>query len=140
MIGVAQVIGMNPILRSFFSRGPPSAKASVAVVSGKNCPRAASAVDGCAEVFGEEPESLHGNGGEHPGLVAEVVGGGGVGDADPASHVPEAEVLGSRLGQSGGGGVDHLLAQVALVVDPDAPDGLHAISPHSGLTVSISGT
>ena len=31
MIGVAQVIGMNPILRSFFSSGPaPSAKASVA--------------------------------------------------------------------------------------------------------------
>jgi hypothetical protein len=30
MIGVAQVIGMKPTLRSFFSSGPPSANASVA--------------------------------------------------------------------------------------------------------------
>lgn len=80
---------------------------------------------------------MHGNGGEHPGLVAEVVGGGGVGDADPAGHVPEADVLGSRVGQRGGGGVDHRLAQVALVVNPNAPDGLHVISLRSCLTVSI---
>ena len=37
MIGVAQVIGMKPTLRSFFSSGPPCANASVAVFSGKNC-------------------------------------------------------------------------------------------------------
>jgi hypothetical protein len=36
MIGVAQVIGMKPTLRSFFSGGPPAANSSVAVLSGKN--------------------------------------------------------------------------------------------------------
>src|SRR6201988_2671440 len=45
MIGVAQVIGMNPTLRSFFSIAPPCANTSVAVLSGKSCERAASAVD-----------------------------------------------------------------------------------------------
>ena len=45
MIGVAQVIGMKPTLRSFFSGVPVSAKASVAVFSGKNCDSAASAVE-----------------------------------------------------------------------------------------------
>ena len=45
MIGVAQVIGMKPTLRSFFSGVPASAKASVAVLIGKNCEIAASAVD-----------------------------------------------------------------------------------------------
>ena len=35
MIGVAQVIGMKPTLRSFFSSGPPSANASVAVFERK---------------------------------------------------------------------------------------------------------
>ena len=44
MIGVAQVIGMKPTLRSFFSSGPPCANASVAVFNGKNCDSAASAV------------------------------------------------------------------------------------------------
>ena len=45
IIGVAQVIGMNPTLRSFFSMGPPLAKTSLAVFSGKNCDSAASAVE-----------------------------------------------------------------------------------------------
>ena len=45
MIGVAQVIGMKPTLRSFFSGAPPCAKTSVAVLSGKNCEIAASAVE-----------------------------------------------------------------------------------------------
>ena len=45
MIGVAQVIGMKPTLRSFFSGAPPCANASVAVLSGKNCEIAASAVE-----------------------------------------------------------------------------------------------
>src|SRR5262245_33268691 len=45
MIGVAQVIGINPTLRSFFSIGPPAAKISVAVLSGKNCDNAATAAD-----------------------------------------------------------------------------------------------
>ncbi len=45
MMGVAQVIGMNPTLRSFFSIGPPCANTSVAVASGKNCASAASAVE-----------------------------------------------------------------------------------------------
>ena len=45
MIGVAQVIGMKPTLRSFFSGTPPCAKTSVAVLSGKNCEIAASAVE-----------------------------------------------------------------------------------------------
>ena len=45
MFGVAQVIGIKPTLRSFFSIGPPAAKISVAVLSGKNCDSAASAVD-----------------------------------------------------------------------------------------------
>ena len=45
MIGVAQVIGMKPTLRSFFSSGPPCANTSVAVFSGKNCESAASAVE-----------------------------------------------------------------------------------------------
>jgi hypothetical protein len=44
MIGVAQVIGMKPTLRSFFS-GIASANASVAVLSGKNCEIAANAVE-----------------------------------------------------------------------------------------------
>ncbi len=45
MIGVAQVIGMKPTLRSFFSGVPVSANTSVAVLIGKNCDNAASAVD-----------------------------------------------------------------------------------------------
>jgi hypothetical protein len=45
MIGVAQVIGMKPTLRSFFSGAPPCANNSVAVCSGKNCEMAASAVE-----------------------------------------------------------------------------------------------
>src|SRR5882757_4711562 len=45
MIGVAQVIGMKPTLRSFFSGVPASANASVAVLIGKNCDSAASAVE-----------------------------------------------------------------------------------------------
>ena len=46
MIGVAQVIGMKPTLRSFFSGAPaPCANTSVAVLSGKNCASAASAVE-----------------------------------------------------------------------------------------------
>src|SRR5262245_63350186 len=45
MIGVAQVIGMKPTLRSFFSMAPPCANTSVAVRSGKTCESAASAVE-----------------------------------------------------------------------------------------------
>jgi hypothetical protein len=45
MMGVAQVIGMNPTLRSFFSSGLACANTSVAVASGKNCEIAASAVE-----------------------------------------------------------------------------------------------
>src|SRR2546430_4485006 len=45
MIGVAQVIGMKPTLRSFFSSAPPCANTSVAVLSGKSCESAASAVE-----------------------------------------------------------------------------------------------
>jgi hypothetical protein len=45
MMGVAQVIGMNPTLRSFFSIGPVSANTSVAALSGKSWESAASAVD-----------------------------------------------------------------------------------------------
>ena len=45
MMGVAQVIGMNPTLRSFFSSAPPCANTSVAVLSGKNWLSAASAVE-----------------------------------------------------------------------------------------------
>jgi hypothetical protein len=45
MIGVAQVIGMNPTFRSFFSGSPaPCANSSVAALSGNNCESAASAV------------------------------------------------------------------------------------------------
>ncbi len=49
MIGVAQVIGMKPTLRSVFSSAPGAAKTSVAVLSGKNCERAASAVEAPTE-------------------------------------------------------------------------------------------
>ena len=45
MIGVAQVMGMNPTFRSFFSGAAAWAKASMAVPSGKNCAMAASAVE-----------------------------------------------------------------------------------------------
>ena len=45
MIGVAQVIGMKPTLRSFFSGVPACANTSVAVLIGKNCETAASAVE-----------------------------------------------------------------------------------------------
>jgi hypothetical protein len=45
MIGVAQVIGMKPTLRSFFSIAPPCANTSVALRSGKTCDTAASAVE-----------------------------------------------------------------------------------------------
>jgi hypothetical protein len=54
-----------------------------------------------------------------------MVGRGGVGDTDPAGYVPQAEVLWSHLGQRRRGGVDHLLAKVPLIVDPDTPAGLH---------------
>jgi len=42
---VAQVIGIKPTLRSFFSGAAPSANTSLAVFSGKNCESAASAAD-----------------------------------------------------------------------------------------------
>ena len=45
MIGVPQVIGINPTFRSLFSMAPPLANTSVAVLSGKNCDSAASAVE-----------------------------------------------------------------------------------------------
>ena len=45
MIGVAQVIGMKPTFRSFFSGVPACANTSVAVLIGKNCESAASAVE-----------------------------------------------------------------------------------------------
>jgi hypothetical protein len=45
MIGVPQVIGMKPTLRSFFSSAPPCANTSVAAPSGKNWEIAASAVE-----------------------------------------------------------------------------------------------
>jgi len=48
MIGVAQVIGMKPTLRSFFSIAPlgePCANSSVAVLSVKSYDSAASAVE-----------------------------------------------------------------------------------------------
>jgi hypothetical protein len=45
MIGVAQVIGMKPTFRSFFSGAPASPNASVAILTGKNWEMAASAVD-----------------------------------------------------------------------------------------------
>jgi hypothetical protein len=45
MIGVAQVIGMNPTFRSFFSGTLVCAKTSVASLSGKSCESAASAVE-----------------------------------------------------------------------------------------------
>jgi hypothetical protein len=44
MMGVAQVMGMKPTLRSFFS-GTAWANTSVASPSGKNCEMAAMAVD-----------------------------------------------------------------------------------------------
>jgi hypothetical protein len=34
-------------------------------------------------------------------------------------------VLCARLGQRRRGGVDHLLTEVPLIVDPDTPAGLH---------------
>ena len=50
MMGVAQVIGIKPTLRSFFSGAPaPCAKTSVAVANGKNCASAASAVEAPTE-------------------------------------------------------------------------------------------
>ena len=45
MIGVAQVMGMKPTFRSFFSGAAAWAKASMAVPSGKNCEIAARAVE-----------------------------------------------------------------------------------------------
>ena len=45
MMGVAQVMGMKPTLRSFFSGAGAWANTSVAVPSGKNCEMAASAVE-----------------------------------------------------------------------------------------------
>jgi len=45
MMGVAQVMGMKPTLRSFFSSAPPCANTSLAVLSGKSCESAASAVE-----------------------------------------------------------------------------------------------
>ena len=44
MIGVAQVIGMNPIERSVFSSGPvPALAIAFASASGKSCPTIESA-------------------------------------------------------------------------------------------------
>jgi hypothetical protein len=45
MIGVAQVMGMKPTLRSFFSGAAAWANTSVAMPSGKNWAMAASAVE-----------------------------------------------------------------------------------------------
>ena len=44
MIGVAQVMGMKPTLRLFFSGAPACAKASVAAPTGNRLPNAAASV------------------------------------------------------------------------------------------------
>ena len=61
MIGVAQVIGMNPTLRSFFSIAPPCANTSVAVFSGKNCESAASAVEAPTDLRNARRAASRGN-------------------------------------------------------------------------------
>ncbi len=61
MIGVAQVIGMNPTLRSFFSIAPPCANTSVAVLSGKSCESTASAVDAPTDLRNARRAASFGN-------------------------------------------------------------------------------
>jgi len=61
MIGVAQVIGMKPTLRSFFSIAPPCANTSVAVLSGKSCESAASAVDAPTDLRNARRAASFGN-------------------------------------------------------------------------------
>jgi len=65
MIGVAQVIGMNPTLRSFFSIAPPCANTSVAVLSGKSCESAASAVDAPTDLRNARRGVLRKHGAHH---------------------------------------------------------------------------
>ena len=45
-------------------------------------------------------EALYGYGGEHAGLVVEMMGGRAVGDADPAGHISHADVLRAHLCQA----------------------------------------
>src|SRR6516225_1594860 len=78
MMGVAQVIGMKPTLRSFFSRAAPSANSSVAVLIGKNCESAASAVEAPTDFKKGAPRGVLGkhcphHGGRHYALVTLVV-------------------------------------------------------------------
>jgi hypothetical protein len=61
MIGVAQVIGMKPTLRSFFSSTPPCANTSVAVLRGKNWESAASAVDAPTDLRNARRAASFGN-------------------------------------------------------------------------------
>ena len=49
------------------------------------------ATTGCVESVAESPVALHGDRREQPGLVAEVVGGGGMGHAGPAGDLTHPE-------------------------------------------------
>jgi hypothetical protein len=63
-------------------------------------------------VVDEQLEALGGQSGEQAGLVAEVVGGRGVGHADAAGDVAQAEVVRAELVEGLRGGVEQRPAQV----------------------------
>jgi hypothetical protein len=68
---------------------------------------AARAFHGVGEGGGQQVEALDGDCGEHAGLVAEVVGRGGVGDAGPAREIAQADTSRTALGDDVDGGAQH---------------------------------
>src|SRR5829696_4814270 len=73
---------------------------------------------GLAEGGGQALEPVDGDRGQQPGLVAEVVGRGGMGDPGAAGEVPEADRGRSDLEDCLDGGVQQGAWEVAVMVGP----------------------
>src|SRR5215208_6734098 len=73
---------------------------------------------GLAEGGGQALEPVDGDRGQQPGLVAEVVGRGGMGDPGAAGQVPEADRGRSDLEDCLDGGVQQGAWEVAVMVGP----------------------
>ena len=103
MIGVAQVMGMKPTLRSFFSGAAAWAKTSVAMPSGKNCAMAASAVEAPTAARKARRERSSGN------------------SARTTAELDDAR--GARIGRCQGGGVVLAIRGVMAAVASTPPKG-----------------
>src|SRR5512132_741313 len=91
---------------------------------------------GLAEGGGQPPEPVGGDRGQQAGLVAEVVGRGGMGDPGPAGQVPQADRGRPDLGDRLDGGLQQGPWEVAVMVGPSIvarPGGCGHCSIISGI-------